>query len=217
MCVNYRPLNHEDLIKIFDVNIAEDAEWPKETYQDYFAPIIRSDSEGKREAFMASFGMIPKQHTPSNFKRFSTMNARAETVGELRSYKSAWSKHQFCLVPMYHFYEPNWETGKHIRYAIGMANHSPFAVAGLWRDWKEEDGGISHSFTQLTINADVHPLMKRFHKPDDEKRSLVIIYEEDYDDWLQCDKLEEAQLFLRNYPAELMEAWPMPKESKSKK
>src|SRR3546814_1247089 len=52
----------------------------------------------------------------------------------------AWREGQLCLVPLMAFYEPNWETGKHIRYRIGMADGSPFAVAGLWREWKETDG-----------------------------------------------------------------------------
>jgi putative SOS response-associated peptidase YedK len=99
-------------------------------------------------------------------------------------------------------------TGKHERWAIGMADHSPFAVAGLWREWKEVDRSISYSFTQLTINADGHPLMSRFHRPNEEKRSLVIIHKEDYDFWLQCDSPEEARSFLMPYPAALMNAWP---------
>jgi len=186
MCVNYKPLSHDDIIKYFNVDISEEAEWPKEAYQNYLAPIIRNDQYGEREAITANYGMIPKQHIPFGMKQFSTMNARSETVGKLRSFKTAWDKHQLCLVPMYLFYEPNYENGKHERWAIGMADHSPFAVAGLWRDWKEVDGSFSYSFTQLTINADDHALMNRFHKPGDEKRSLVIIPENDYDSWLDC-------------------------------
>ena len=35
------------------------------------------------------------------------------------------------------------------------------------------------SFTMLTINADAHPLMRRFHRPDDEKRMLVLLGAQD--------------------------------------
>ena len=83
-----------------------------------------------------------------------------------------------------------------------MADESLFFVAGLWRDWPEEDGTASTSFTQITINADEHPLMKRMHKPDDEKRSLVILPRDELDDWLGCTDLEVARSFLRHYPAE---------------
>ena len=36
----------------------------------------------------------------------------------------------------------------------------------------------------LTINATSHPLMQNFHKPADEKRMVVILPPEQYQDWL---------------------------------
>jgi putative SOS response-associated peptidase YedK len=98
------------------------------------------------------------------------MNARAETVCQLRTYKSAWTKAQLCLVPTRHFFEPNWEQEKHVCWSIGMESGEPFAVARLYRQWAEDGGNSSYSFTQLTINADDHPLMKRFHRQGEEKR-----------------------------------------------
>jgi len=38
----------------------------------------------------------------------------------------------------------------------------------------------------LTINADQHPLMKRFHKPGDEKRTPVVIKPELHQAWLDA-------------------------------
>jgi len=49
-----------------------------------------------------------------------------------------------------------------------------------------------------------HPLMTRMHKPEDEKRSLVIIPPELYGEWLRCRDPEVAQVFLVNDPAECM-------------
>jgi len=108
------------------------------------------------------------------------------------------------------FFEPCYETGKAERWKIGLnqsQDQAPdFAVAGLYKEWEEANGGTSYSFTQITINADHHPLMKRFHKPGDEKRSLVIVHKNDYDDWLSCKNPELARSFLQLYPAELMHA-----------
>lgn len=92
-----------------------------------------------------------------------------------------------------------------------MADRTPFAVAGLWREWKDVDGALSHSFTQLTVNADNHPLMQHFHRPGSEKRSLVIVPQEDYDAWLACRDPEVARSFMRLYPAEQMGSEPAPK------
>ena len=40
------------------------------------------------------------------------------------------------------------------------------------------------SFTMLTINAASHPLMQNFHKPADEKRMVVILPPDRYQDLL---------------------------------
>lgn len=43
------------------------------------------------------------------------------------------------------------------------------------------DEGPAHwSLSMLTVNADEHPLMRRFHKPGDEKRSVVVLDRADY-------------------------------------
>ncbi len=113
-------------------------------------------------------------------KRFTTMNARAETIGQLPVYKQAWRQPYLCLIPMQAFHEPCLETGKAVRMHIEMATGEPFAVAGIWRGWQAQDGSTSYSFTQITINADHHALMKRMYKPGEEKRSLVIIPRDQY-------------------------------------
>jgi len=105
------------------------------------------------------------------------------------------------------FYEPNWETGKAERWAIGMADGEPFCIAGLWKAWEEKQGSFSFSFTQLTLNADEHSVMKHFHKPGDEKRSLVILPRDEWDAWLNAGEPEIARSMLNLYPAKLMKAW----------
>ncbi|AOX99453.1 SOS response-associated peptidase [Jeongeupia sp. USM3] len=195
MCVNYTPVPSTAWPSRFGTP-APLGDWPDEAWQDYAAPIIVA-GDGGREAMIASYGMIPKRKLPPGRKPFSTMNARAETVGELPSYRTAWRRHYRCLVPMHCFYEPCYETGQAERWRIEPADGEAFAVAGIWRPWKEDDGGYSFSFSQLTVNADAHPLMSRMHRPGDEKRSLVVIAERDYDAWLDCASVLTAEAFLR--------------------
>lgn len=214
MCVDFEPATAEDLADDFQVE-SPSLEWRKEVWQDYAAPIIVG-AEGSRHALVGSYGFIPKTHMPPGV-RLTTMNARAETVGQLRSYKSAWVKSQLCLVPCRSFFEPNYESGKAVRWRINMADEQPFAVAGVWRTWDEGTNNESHSFTQLTINADDHPFMCRFHKPNDEKRSLVILPRDSWDDWLGCKDPEFARSFLTLYPAELMKGEPAPLPPRKKK
>lgn len=210
MCVNYVPVSRATLETHFQAPLQSELEWKAETWQDYLAPIIVSRN-GQRISELATYSMVPKSHLPPGVKRYSTMNARAETIGTLRSYAKHWRDGQLCLVPMMAFMEPNYESGKAERWKIGMADDAPFAVAGVYRIWAEDEGGQSFAFTQITINADKHPLMRRMHKPGDEKRSLVIVPPDAYDDWLTCQNTEMARAFLVPYPAERMRAIPFPK------
>jgi putative SOS response-associated peptidase YedK len=74
-------------------------------------------------------------------------------------------------------------------------------IAGLWSVWRNAQGVITHSYTMLTINADEHPVMRQFHKPEDEKRMVVVLEEDQYDAWLRAPAAESRE-FLRQYPAE---------------
>jgi putative SOS response-associated peptidase YedK len=50
----------------------------------------------------------------------------------------------------------------------------------------------------LTINADDHPLMRNFHRPEDEKRMVVILAPDCFDAWLSA-KPEQSTRFLIPY------------------
>ena len=215
MCVNYTTVKRHGLER-FNVE-APQQDWVDEIWQDYIAPIIVSDQRGHRLALLASYGMVPQARIAPGVKKFSTMNARSETVGSLRSFCTPWRQGQRCLVPMQRYFEPNYESGKSVRWAIGLKDQPEFAVAGLWRAHDNKDGTVSHSFTQLTVNADEHPLLCRFHKPGDEKRGLVILRPEDYDDWLSCSDPEQSRLLLGLRPAEEMTAVPAPQPPRQPK
>lgn len=211
MCVNYHTPTREQFgtLGAFS-DLPADWRWPEEVWKDYLAPIIRRSGDGRLEPCLASYGMVPRRHIPPGVKPFDTMNARAESLGERRSFAPAWRRLQLCAVPMAWFYEPCYESGRAQRHAIGMRDDSLFFVAGLWREWNEADGSLASSFTQITINADDHPLMSRMHKPGDEKRSLVVLAPSEVGDWLACRDIEVARSFLRPYPAASMKDWPAP-------
>jgi len=59
----------------------------------------------------------------------------------------------------------------------------------------------------LTINADGHGLMENFHKPTDEKRMVAILPQDSYDAWLRVTP-DGSMDFMRQYPAELLQAVP---------
>ncbi|WP_321953164.1 SOS response-associated peptidase [Paraburkholderia bannensis] len=219
MCTNYAAARRDRLFRHFGIE-PPDSPWRDEIYKDYAAPIIRR-VDGVRRADLATFGMVPRKHIPPGVRVFDTMNARSETLGEKRSFSGAWKRQQLCLVPCEAFYEPCYETGKAVRWRIGMANGEPLAIAGLWREWDEpaaQEGEVARafSFTMLTVNADAHALMNRFHKPGDEKRSVVIVPPVEYENWLASRSMDEARSFLRLLPAQELAAVEEPVVAKAK-
>ena len=196
MCVNFVPI-HPSALQRFVRNVAG-LDYPPETYPGYAAPIFRLQGTGF-EASTAAFGLIPAWSKDRTIGR-RTYNARSETVAVKPSYRTAWKQLQFCLVPMAQFYEPCWETGKAVRWRFHRQDHQPFAVAAIWDKWTDrETGEIIESFSMLTINADGHPVMGRFHRPKDERRSLVVVPQNAWMDWLSASPAMAMQ-FMQPMP-----------------
>lgn len=218
MCANYIPARPESLSRQFGVAPPADLYKP-EAFPGYAAPVIRlPHGEGAADAPVcetAVFGMIPVWADMKLAKM--TYNARSETVGEKPSFRHAWKKGQFCIVPAESIFEPSYESGRAVRWNIAHADGLPLAVAGIW-EWRKNgpDGKPLLSFSMLTINADDHPLMRRFHRPTDEKRMLVFLEPHEHDNWLHAGS-EEARSFLTPYPAEKLVARPAPIESASRR
>lgn len=78
-------------------------------------------------------------------------------------------------------------------------------IAGIWTGWRAPDGAIIRSMSMLTVNADEHPLMKNFHRPEDEKRMVVVLEEVDFDTWLDPG-LVRSDVLMRCFPAEMLVA-----------
>jgi len=158
--------------------------------------LILSNAEGGLWT-PASFGLMPHWAQPTLFR--STYNARSESVAEKPSFRSAWKKRQFCLIPVLGFFEPCYETGKAVPWLIRRADGKVFTLAGIWESRGAEQGGRTWSFSMLTINADPHPLMSRFHKPTDEKRSIVVIPASERAAWLQARSETDARALLKPF------------------
>lgn len=145
--------------------------------------------------------------------RMDTMNARAEEVGSKVNHKRFWLQQQLCIVPAMRVFEPNWETGAHERWAIELAGAEPIGLPGMWRSWEEKDGTVSHSFTHFTLNADDHPLLKRFHRAGEEKRGVAILRPEHYDDWLGSKNPEFARVLIELHSEVELRTYPAPKQA----
>ncbi len=208
MCAHYQSVTDSAQLRhYFDVNSPTEAA-KSDVWPGYSSVFIRrhphadvgDDAVPNREAVVGRFGLIPHWSKDHKISRH-TYNARAETVMEKPSFRDAWRKAQHCIIPAAGIYEPDWRSGKAIATRIEGANSEPLGIAGLWSTWRSTTGEVVSSFTMLTINADEHPLMRNFHRPEDEKRMVVILPPDYFDDWLSA-KPEQSARFLIPYPAQ---------------
>lgn len=211
MCSNYTPSKRSALPQSFGVEPPAD-DWKEEAFPGYLAPIVRAadDGSGDIESVSACFGMVPRWAELKLSRH--TYNARSETVAGKPSFRHAYAKRQWCIVPAESIFEPNYESGKAVRWRIARDDGQPMGIAGLW-EWRPNGGPDDRplvSFTMLTINADDHPLMKRFHRPEDEKRMVVVLSEEQYRPWLQAG-VDAIPDFLLPYPAQRLQAEAAPR------
>ena len=192
MCVQYLTTVNVDWIKShFDLDLP--ASTAHDVFPTYPGPIVLRSHHTDRTAIgLARFGLLPSWAKEEAFGR-KTYNARAETVAEKPSYKHAWTKQHYALALADTFYEPCYESGKAVRTAIKQANHEPMAIASIWDTWTEPDTGeLIVSFSMLTIEASHHPVMRRMHKPEDEKRTVVPLRPELFNSWLNATPEEAA-------------------------
>jgi len=165
-------------------------------------PIIRWQN-GEFEALPAVWPLIPVW-AKGRVSKYSTANAKSETLASTRSYQHAWKYGQRCLVPATGFYEWQVVAGeKHKQpYNIRVKGQAIFAMAGLWEQSLDPVTQQNvESFTIITTNA--NPMMARIHNT--KERMPVILSPQNYKTWLQSSE-QEAQQLLLPYPEQDMTA-----------
>ncbi|WP_322793184.1 SOS response-associated peptidase [Bellilinea sp.] len=133
------------------------------------------------------------------------INARAETIREKPSFRSAFSRRR-CLIPADGFFE--WkkpEGGKKLPaepYYFRLRDGKPFAFAGLWEIWHSPEGDELKTCTILTTDA--NELVGTVHQ------RMPILFEVDEAwTWLQPLAADTLLALLKPFPAEKMEAYPV--------
>jgi len=144
------------------------------------------------------WGLIPSWAKDPAIGR-KMFNARAETVAEKPSFRSAFRDRR-CLVIAEGFYE--WQKlGKAKRQMlIRLKSGRPFGFAGLYETWASPAGETVRSCTIITTEA--NELIRPVHD-----RMPVILTARDEEAWLAPGNrdLKALLAMLRPYPAEEME------------
>jgi putative SOS response-associated peptidase YedK len=166
-------------------------------------PVAVVANAEQREAEWMRWGLIPSWAKDAAIGN-KLINARAETVAEKPSFRSAFAKRR-CLVLADGFYE--WQKGgapggRAQPFLFRLEDGKPFAFAGLWEFWRSPEGQDMRTCTIITCDANdcvkpVHPRMP------------VLLSGDDLWAWLALEDSKELQAMLKPYPAERMVRFPV--------
>jgi putative SOS response-associated peptidase YedK len=164
-------------------------------------PIIRNE-QGHRLLALAKWGLIPSWAKDIKIG-YNTINARADTVAEKPSFRSAF-QHRRCLIPADGYFEWQEIAGSKTKqpWYISLKNQEPMALAGLWEHWQGSDGSVIESCTIIVTSG--NELMQPIHD-----RMPVILSPEKWDIWLDTANINKQglQTLLTQYPTDEMTAW----------
>lgn len=157
----------------------------REFYPGYEAPVVHA---GSRVLARYRWGF-------DNFMdpKYPLVNAKAETVHELRTFKKAFATSR-CLVPAEGFYDYRGSDpkGAKRRYLFEVPRQKLIAMAGLW----QERNGV-RQYTIVTTGP--NDVMKEFHH-----RMPVVLAKADYARWLDPETpIEELRGLLRPWAGKM--------------
>jgi putative SOS response-associated peptidase YedK len=124
------------------------------------------------------------------------INARAETILEKASFRTAFSRRR-CLIPATSFFEWKQEKVK-TPYVIKLIGGEIFSMAGIWEEWKNPEGQVVKSFSIITTEA--NKTMQSLHH-----RMPVILSRQNENVWLSDLPSSELSKLLQPCPDDWLE------------
>lgn len=179
-------------------------------------PILTHQEPGRFQSIR--WGLIPgwvRSTEDADQIRAKTINARAETIFEKPSFRTAAQKQQRCLIPMTGFYEWHTVGAKKYPFYISTTDQPIFSVAGLWDEWAgPETGELITTYTLLTSVA--NPLLAAIHNT--KQRMPCLLTPEAEHAWLHENLTEQQtlELLATPYPADRMHSHSISKRITSR-
>jgi len=117
-----------------------------------FARIIALDDQGNRKSAPMRWGLIPPwEKDPMRFR--NTIHARAETIDQKKSFKSAFSQRRGLLVVKTFNEGKELPTGRTQQFTVTPKDGKPIGIAVIWERWGEPHGGTLLTFAMVTVPA----------------------------------------------------------------
>jgi putative SOS response-associated peptidase YedK len=146
-----------------------------------------------------NWGLIPSWAKDPSIGH-SLINARAETVAEKPSFRTAFRRRR-CIIPESGFYEWLPVGGAKQPWYIKGCEDRPLSLAGLWEHWQSSDGRVIETCTIITATANefmapIHDCMP------------VILPLESIASWLEPNaRPDEVTNLLRQCASEMLAAY----------
>ena len=150
MCGRYSlAADLEDIQQRFEFIFGELTYSPRYNIAPTQPVLAVTNGAGRRASYMR-WGLVPSWAKSASVGN-RLINARAETVAERNSFRTALVRRR-CLVLADGFYE--WQRAGNVKrpVRIVMKSGDPFAFAGLWDSWREPSGEIVRSCAIITTD-----------------------------------------------------------------
>lgn len=144
-------------------------------------PVLAFNKEKQRKIVPMRWGLHPhwSRESPGDSKFGPLFNARMETVATKPSFRTPWKRRR-ALIPATHWYEWTKSQGGRIPWCINPESETLFAFAGLWDQWRVDEGITLLSCTILTCDSQ-GPTTQLHH------RMPIRLKPEHWDRWLDPD------------------------------
>ena len=200
MCGRYTVSSPEKVLS--ELTEADDFQGMEARYNvapNQMAPVVVSESNGKRRVFEMKWGFVPQGVSNVAMGR-PVINARAETAAEKPLFRDSVRRTR-CVIAADGFYE--WEKidGGNQPYLVRLTGGTPFGFAGLWDRRQGLSGQMLETFTILTTRA--NRLIAPLHD-----RMPIILGHQDRKLWLDSASGPSILADLSEpFPAEKMETF----------
>ena len=218
MCGHFA-LNHIKLVELIErysiLDVTQgNSEFLQENVKNNYYPsrqdkdsdiyVILNDPQGRRSIILQRWDLVPRWwKKPLKEKKFSSFNARKDSLIDKPTFKHSWNHRQRCIIPATCFFErpdknsrSTGETRK--EYRIEIKEERIFSMAGIWEECALPEREKSlQSCTIITIEAN-ESISRIPHE-----RMPVIIKKEEENAWLDSSVSDkEAYELLKQLPSE---------------